>query len=312
MTRRETIEMTPTTIRRTPDTTNRATIAKLAGLGEVLMPDEAEEPILAPSTRAAVFDWMAELRYRDELAAAKLKPRTSALLFGPPGCGKTMLAHHLAARLGVPMLCCGAEHLTSQWVGAGEQKIADLFKALDDLGGQVLLFLDEIDAVGTKRTGGETAAGIHYNASLTVILRRLERTPATVIAATNRPALLDAALFRRFGLQIGIGLPEHDERYAIIKHYFAPYVVDDDLIDELAAMTDGAAPSILRQVVEALKRAIVLATPLRQPPPPNAALALATVLASVRPPEEMGSPLLWEKDAVYALKDFPWPPKKEG
>lgn len=311
MSRREETTMTPTTIRRSfpPD---RATVARLAALGDVMMPEESAEPILSPPTRAAVFDWMSELRYRDELAAAGLKPRNSALLFGPPGCGKTMLAHHLAARLGVPMLACGAEHLTSKYVGEGQEKITTLFKALDDLEGKVLLFLDEIDAVGTKRLPDAQSAAVSYNSSLTVILRRLERSPATIIAATNRPDALDAALFRRFGLQIGIGLPEAEERWAIIKHYSAPYLFEDDMIDELTALTDGAAPSILRQVVEALKRSLVLAAPLRQPPPANAALALATVLASVRPPEEMGSPLLWEKGAIDGLKDFPWPPKKEG
>jgi hypothetical protein len=309
MTRRETITMTPTQF---PRSDARANTAKLAKLGDVMMPEDAEEPILAPATRRAVFDWLSELRYRDELSEAKLKPRTSALLFGPPGCGKTMLAHHLAARLGVPMLACGAEHLTSQWVGAGEQKIAELFLTLDSMEGKVLLFLDEIDSVGTKRTSGETASGIHYNSSLTVILRRLERTPATVIAATNRPELLDAALFRRFGLQISIEIPGSDERWAIIKHYSAPYAFENGMIDELTALTECAAPSILRQIVEGLKRAIVLATPLRLPPPANAAEALAPVIASVRPPEEFGTPLLWEKGALDGLTHFPWPPKKDA
>src|SRR3954454_16886469 len=80
---------------------------------EVRGPGDAEEPILVPAVRSAVHEWLVEISAAEELRAAKLKPRSTAMLFGPPGTGKTTLAHHLAARLGVPLVLLGNENLVT-------------------------------------------------------------------------------------------------------------------------------------------------------------------------------------------------------
>jgi hypothetical protein len=312
MSPRDVVDMTPTRLDRSAEGQRQALVRALSGIGDVLMPSDAEEPILATDTRAAVFNWLAELNFRVELAEAKLKPRTSALFFGPPGCGKTMLAHHIAARLGLPMLSVGAEHMTSKWVGEGSEKMAKLFTAIDAAGGKALLFIDEIDAVGVRRSSDGQASSREHGTVMTVLLRRLERSSAIVIAATNREDDLDPALFRRFNLQISVGLPGFEERWAILRHYFTPYAPDEELLDTLALATEGTPPSVLRQVVETLKRAIVLAKPLRQPVPGFAADALRPVVGAVRPPSDFGTPPLWEANGLSDFTAFPWPPQMDA
>ncbi|MBA8912067.1 AAA family ATPase [Methylorubrum thiocyanatum] len=97
--------MTPTRISRGRAAAEEASAAQrlrteLGPLADVRESKDAEEPILGVRVRAAILGWLAEIHAADDLAAVGVKPRSTALLYGPPGCGKTTLAHHLAARLG--------------------------------------------------------------------------------------------------------------------------------------------------------------------------------------------------------------------
>ncbi|MFN3349087.1 AAA family ATPase [Pseudorhodoplanes sp.] len=186
------------------------------------MPQEAEEPILAPGPRAALFEWMTEIHLAGELAAAGLKPRRTALLYGPPGCGKTTWAHHFAARLGLPLACVRSESLIHSYLGSTGQNIGQLFDAMSKTEGRVVIFFDEVDALGARRMNDQGASVERAN-SLNVLLRRIERFDGIALAATNRHDFLDSALWRRFDMQISVDLPTEDERFAIIKRYAAPF-----------------------------------------------------------------------------------------
>lgn len=284
----------------------------LRGLAEVRPYTDAEEPILAPPTRAAVYSWMLEINARDELAAVGIKPRATAMLSGPPGTGKTTLAHHLAARLKVPLVLVGAENIITSALGGSEQNVARLFAALENRACVVLI--DEIDAIGMKRSAGmgEQAAGQAMISTLTVMLRKIEEFSGLLLAATNRPDAIDPALWRRFHLQITVDLPGIDERFAICKRYAMPFEPDDDLIDALATLTAGASPALLRGLMEGLKRALVLGKRLRMPIDDVAAL-IALTLASLKPPPEIEPPALWmmsETEIKAAMRDLPWPPTR--
>lgn len=286
----------------------------LRGVGQVMEPTEAEEPILAAPVRRAVFGWLAEINARDELNAVGIKPRVSALLSGPPGCGKTTLAHHLAARLGIPMVNVGAENLLSSALGASESNVARLFDGIAESDTPCVLFLDEIDAVGGKRrdTSGDRGGAVGaMNSVLTVILRKVEAFSGLMIAATNRPDTLDPALWRRFGMQIEVLLPDDDARFAILKRYGLPFVFDDATLDLLTDLTEGASPSLLRQLMEGLKRLIVLGDRMGNLPA-SLPIAIAAITAQTTPPPDMDRPALWlEAPPLAQLESVAWPPARQ-
>src|SRR4029077_19236083 len=96
-------------------------------------------------------EWMTEIRAKKELAAAKVPLRHTALLFGPPGCGKTTLAHHLAARLGMPLVIAEPAAIHEKWLGATGGNILKFFTAIRNHDDPVVVLLDEIDSIGGKR-----------------------------------------------------------------------------------------------------------------------------------------------------------------
>lgn len=284
--------------------------AALRGVAEVVAPDAAEEPILTPATRGAMFEWLAELRAADELTAAGLTPRSTALMFGPPGCGKTTLAHHIAARLGVPMVVVGAESLFAAHMGEGEKNVARLFDGLEAAEVPCLVFLDEIEAIGARRQAGTGGGATHARGSmLTVMLRRIERFRGMLVGATNRHDALDPALWRRFHLQVEVGLPGDEERFAILRRYGAPFVFPDDDLDLLSDLTVGASPALLRGVMEGVKRALVLAPKLGREVG-SALDVLRRVTASVSPPPEITGVPLWTA-AIGEVASMTWPPTRE-
>lgn len=314
MTRRRTTDMRPMEIRMADPVKDLC--ARLRGRADVLAPKDAEEPILAATVRGAIFGWLAELNARDELAAVGIKPRASALLSGPPGCGKTTLAHHLAARLGVPLVIVGAEHLIERGMGDSEQNVRRLFDVIESHDGPCVLLLDEIDALGSKRrdTGGDRGGAVGaMNSVLTVLLRRVEAFEGVLIGATNRADALDAALWRRFGMQIEVALPDDESRWAIIKRYGEPFDFGDDVLDALCDLTSGAAPSLLRQLMEGVKRALILGPRMRMDAS-DLATTIAVVVEQCKPHPDYDPPALWAETRKSlgllqkAATGQPWPP----
>ncbi|MEI2386069.1 ATP-binding protein [Breoghania sp. JC706] len=314
-------EITPTEIRRKGSNRKAAAGAAaaterlrniLGNRAEVLAPDDAEEPILHPSVRGAVYEWLSEINAQKELAAVGIKPRSTGLLSGPPGCGKTTLAHHLAARLGVPLVNVGSENLFESYLGASEQNVATLFDRLRRSEDRCIVFLDELDAIGAKRENNNTGGADNARTSmLTVLLRRIENFDGILIGATNRADSLDPALWRRFGMQIEVALPDEDARFAILKRYGMPFAFDEDLLDLLAALTEGAAPSLLRQLMEGVKRRLVLGARMRRPAT-SATDAFLGVVGQTAPHPDYEPPALWRTPGAHDLDIGPWPPAREA
>lgn len=303
--------MEPTDWRAPPDGDPVAQLsASLGAIAEVRAPGDAEEPILAPGPRAALIDWLGEIRAKTALAEVGLKPRSTALLYGPPGTGKTTFAHHIAARLGLPLVLVGAEHLNEKYVGEGEKNAARLFDNLAK-GPECVVLLDEIDAIGAKRSGDDNGASRGANAMLTTILRKIESFDGLLFGATNRKQVLDPALWRRFHMQVSIDLPGDDERYAILARYAAPFSFAEDDLEALTLITHGASPSLLRQLMEGVKRTIVMAQHSGRQLP-NAVDSFAAIAGSVAPPPEFDPPPpLWrsfQDVAAPVLAGFSWPP----
>lgn len=283
--------------------------AALGSLATVLRPSEAEEPILSFPVRTAIREWLVEVGAKAELAAVGCKPRSSALLYGPPGTGKTTLAHHLSARLNIPVVLVGGENLIGKYLGESARNVAQLFDGVKRAGVRCILFVDEIDSIGGKRDEMGEGAGMERVAALNTLLRKVEQFEGMFIGATNRNTSLDSALWRRFGMQIEVGTPDREIRFAIIKKYLAPFEWDDDALVDLAALTEGASPSILRQLVEGLKRRLITGPKLKQPIDTFEAV-FRPITASISMPPEFVPPPLWATpDRAYTVMNtHEWPP----
>lgn len=313
---RSVTSMDPTTIRRSSEGASATgkVRAALRGMAEVRGPHEAAEPILAPNARAAVFEWLAELRAEAELKAVGLRPRATALLHGPPGCGKTTLAHHLAARLGIPMVLVGSEAINSSaYFGEAERGVAKLFDALAGCDTPCVVFMDEMEGWGGKRDQNTRGGADNARTSvLGVILRRIEEFRGVLMGATNRPQDIDPALWRRFGMQIAIDLPGDEERFAILRRYLHPFTLPEDAIDVMVDITVGASPALLEGIALGVKRALVLGPRLGRDIA-SARAVFGPIVAALHPPPEMQPPPLWgDRTAMDALDDLPWPPERPG
>lgn len=280
-------------------------------MADVLLPSESDEPILAPGPRAALFQWLTEIRAAEELASVGLKPNSRALLYGPPGTGKTTMAHHLSARLGLPLICVRSEGIIDKYLGGTGKNIGALMDAAQKYADQIVLFIDEIDALGGKRMNDQ-GASVERSSSLNVLLRRIELLDAPVLAATNRQDTLDSALWRRFNLQISVDLPGSEERFAIMKRYVAPFDPEDEAIDLLVSVTMGCSPALLRGLMEGFKRAAVLYPRLKRDLNDVDSI-LEQIVSSVAPPPELEQkPPLWEikpheRRQIAAKLGWPWP-----
>lgn len=280
----------------------------ISTVADIRQPDAAEEPILPPITRQAIHEWLTELRSRQALKAVGVEPRISVMLEGPPGCGKTTLAHHVAARLGVPLIIVRADQLRSKYIGETGEKIAALFRALGNQQQESVTLIDEFDALASKRADERQGSDREHNAIVNSLLTRIEGNRTPLMVATNRIKAIDEAIWRRFGLRLEIPVPGEDERFAILKKYLAPWSLSDEDLDRLTAATAGASPALLKDLAHGIKRDIILSPRLNRTT--DIREVVGRVIASARPHPDYDTPPLWADRATREdlYEAMSWPP----
>lgn len=310
---RRVIEMQPTTLDQLvgdPGSARSELEKEFGNLGLVVMPGDAEAPILTAPVRAALHQWLFEMNAEQDLQSVGLKPRSRALLSGPPGCGKTTLAHHICARLGVPMVVIQSQEMIGKYLGQTGNNLAKTFRSARRNAYGVALFFDEFDALAKRRDALNSEGADNERSNITIaLLQEFDRYDGLLFAATNVTKDIDPAVWRRFQLQIEIGLPGTAERFAIVRLYLAPFEVDDDTVAGIADAFTDASPALIREGCEAIKRSLVLGPRMKLPT--DLPSILDRFAASASASEGMPEPKLWgERRAVLRdAANLPWPPE---
>ncbi len=217
--------------------------------------DEAKESL------AEIVDY---LHNPDKYTEAGASMPKGLLLVGPPGTGKTMLARAVAGEANVPFFSISGSEFVEMFVGMGASKVRDLFSQAKEKA-PCIVFIDEIDAIGQKRSSGSMGGGNdEREQTLNQLLTEMDgfegNTGVIILAATNRPESLDPALTRpgRFDRRVPVELPDLAGREAILKVHAKKIKTADDVdFHTIARMASGASGAELANIVnEAALRAV--------------------------------------------------------
>ena len=200
----------------------------------------------------------------DKYAAIGAKLPKGALLVGPPGTGKTLLAKAVAGEAKVPFFSISGSEFVEMFVGMGAAKVRDLFKQAQEKA-PCIVFIDEIDTIGKKRDNGGIGGGNdEREQTLNQLLAEMDgfdgRKGVVILAATNRPEILDPALLRpgRFDRRIPVELPDLQGRIAILQVHSKDVKMESGIdLSAVARATSGASGAELANIInEAALRAV--------------------------------------------------------
>ena len=221
---------------------------------EVAGEDEAKENL------TEVVNYLHDPSKYQEIGASMPK---GILLVGPPGTGKTMLAKAVAGEANVPFFSMSGSEFVEMFVGMGASKVRDLFKQAKEKA-PCIVFIDEIDAIGQKRSGGQYGGNDEREQTLNQLLTEMDgfegNNGVIILAATNRPESLDPALTRpgRFDRRVPVELPDLKGREAILQVHAKKIKIAEDVdFNKVARMASGASGAELANIVnEAALRAV--------------------------------------------------------
>jgi SpoVK/Ycf46/Vps4 family AAA+-type ATPase len=179
------------------------------------------------------------------------------LLFGPPGCGKTLLAAAVATEIDAAFVSVDAASVMSKWLGEAERNVAKLFNQARNTaknGRPAILFIDELDSLigmHTNEVGGETRVRNQFLKEMDGVMDKGKKLHVYVIGATNKPWALDWPFIRRFQKRIMVPLPDYEARLHLLKLYTEHLNLSQDMdLDEFARMAAGFSGSDIRDICQ--------------------------------------------------------------
>jgi len=186
------------------------------------------------------------------------------LLFGPPGCGKTLLAAAVATEIDAAFLSVDAASIMSKWLGEAEQNVAKLFATIRKIpseGRPAIAFIDELDSLIGKHSsevGGEVRMRNQFLKEMDGVVDKGKNLPAYVVGATNKPWDLDWPFIRRFQKRILVPLPDYDARLHLFKLYTSHLSLASDMdLYQLSRASGGFSGSDIRDVAQSAHLKVV-------------------------------------------------------
>ena len=227
-----------------------------AKVGSKEMPDVTFDDVAGEDEAVEELQEIREfLSEPEKFRAVGAKIPKGVLLYGPPGTGKTLLAKAVAGEAGVPFFSMAASEFVEMFVGVGASRVRDLFDQAKE-NAPAIIFVDEIDAVGRHRGSGTGGGHDEREQTLNQLLVEMDgfdaNTNVILIAATNRPDVLDPALLRpgRFDRQVSVEAPDMAGRAAILKVHAKGKPLNDDVdLDLVAKRTPGFTGADLANVL---------------------------------------------------------------
>lgn len=245
------------------------------------------------------------LKNPDKYTALGAKIPKGCLLVGPPGTGKTLLAKAVAGEAGVPFFSCAASEFVELFVGVGASRVRDLFEKAKAKA-PCIVFIDEIDAVGRQRGAGMGGGNDEREQTINQLLTEMDgfegNTGVIVLAATNRPDVLDSALLRpgRFDRQVTVDRPDVQGRVRILKVHSRGKSIGKDVdFDKIARRTPGFTGADLQNLMN--EAAIMAARrSLKEISKEEVADALERIVAG---PEKKGAVMSEKKKKLVAYHE---------
>jgi transitional endoplasmic reticulum ATPase len=230
------------------------------------------------------------LRNPQLLAEIGLTPHVGALLYGPSGTGKTLLAKALANECGVNFIAIDGPEIFSKWLGESEEGVRQIFRIARQVAPTVIFF-DQLDAITPVRgahDGSMTTERV-VNQLLAELDGVEQLSGVIVIGATNRIDLVDPSILRpgRFGVHISVPLPDEADRRAILRLHLGGKAATngaalDRVAEALAARTEGFSGARLRQICQEAKRLALRGTQAKRAAPPTLEQALQALEADLQ------------------------------
>jgi len=239
----------------TPLPVDRETSTRLV---DVLYPEQLPKsaPLFDADIQMGVAALINEWAHWDSLKSMEIQPTHSCLIYGAPGTGKTKLALWMATQLGLPVVLARLDGLVSSFLGTTSRNIGALFQFANRY--RCVLLLDEFDALAKVRDDPQEVGEIKRVVNSLLQSLDSRRELGITIGITNHDQLLDAAVWRRFDIQLGLPRPRFETRLQIAYYYLQPLAVNDVQLKLVAWLAEGLSGAEIEALARSIKKSAAI------------------------------------------------------